>query len=162
MQKIPPFVLSACLALGCAPKAPPPAIALPHAPERHIYRLDFVLTSSDGAAAATTTAFTLNLLEAENGQVMVGKNIPLVATSSGPASSARQDVGLRIKTKCRTLGDDVLLEVDTEMSASDPPAIRKVLMYGGGLASLGKSTVLSILDDDHKRYQLSVTPTRLR
>jgi len=35
-------------------------------------------------------------------------------------------------------------------------------MRGAVLATPGKPAVVSVLDDDHRRYQLTVTSTKLR
>ena len=173
-------------ALGCAPQAqaaPPPVLsarpttnAASTPPQnvggdRHVYRLDFVLTSGDGTSPATSTAFTLNLQEFDKGEMMVGKNVPLnpAATAGAPGSSGtsssvpRQDVGLKVAVQWRASGDDLLLDVSTEMSAFEAPSsIRKVVAKGGALASAGKSTVVTTMESDNKKYQLTVTPTKLR
>jgi hypothetical protein len=192
-----PITLSALLALssaavGCVPphQAPPPAASAaasattsttaatpPHGnDERHVYRFDFVLAASDGTTPASSTSFTLTLLELEKGEMLVGKNVPLTAVApaaagaapaSGPSvatpSSPRQDVGMKVVATFRTAGDDVILEVNTEMSAFEPPSsIRKVVSKGNAIASSGKSALVTTLESDSKRYQLTVTPTKLR
>jgi hypothetical protein len=146
---------------GSPPPAHPSDVAGPH-----VYRFDFVLTSNDGSTAAPTTSFTLNLQEGQRGEVVIGKNVPLSAPPAVPgvtAPSPRQDVGLKVSADFRTLGDDVLLEVTTEMSAFEPPsAIRKVVAKGNALASANRPSLVTSLDDDRKHYQLMVTPTKLR
>jgi hypothetical protein len=176
------FVSSSAFgALGCAPReaCPPPATAtmgaggsstrLPGTGERHVYRFDFALTANDGAAPPSTTSFTLVLQETEKGEVVVGKNVSLA--SAGPPGSgavmaaARQDVGVKVAALFRAApgSDDVVLEVSTEMSAFEPPtSVRKMVARGNALATSGKSALVTTLDDDHKKYQLTVTPTKLR
>lgn len=174
-------------AFGCAPQPTAPPAVSPHPTtsnaastppqnvggERHVYRLDFVLTSSDGTSPATSTAFTLNLQEYDKGEMMVGKNVPLTLPSVGPSGGAatsgasqatpRQDVGLKVAAQWRASGEDLLLEVSTEMSAFEAPSsIRKVVAKGGALASAGKSSVITTMESDNKKYQLTVTPTKLR
>ncbi len=134
-----------------------------------MYRFDFVLTSSDGSAAPTSTTFTLNLEESQPGELVVGKNVVLGPAPPSPGGGAatgavaRHDVGLKLSARFRTVGQDVLLSVDTEMSALDPPStVRKLVTRGNALASAGKSAVVATLQDEHKHYQLTVTPTRLR
>jgi hypothetical protein len=174
--------------LGCMPpqQAPPPAassIATASVPaattstsaatpprataERPIYRFDFVLAASDAATPASTTSFTLTLQEFEKGEMIVGKNVPLstpAPTATGTqAASPRQDVGMKVVATFRTSGDDVLLDVNTEMSAFEPPSsIRKVVSRGNALASPGKPALVTTLESDSKRYQLTVTPTKVR
>jgi hypothetical protein len=173
-------------AAGCAPQRACPAAAatttttratLP--PEdRHVYRLDFVLATTDRGGSPQDTSFSLNLRESEKGEVMIGKNVAVAGPSPVPGptpgtsgavaalalhGAARQDVGLKVHAQFRTLGDDVLLEVLSELSAFDAPStVRKIAARGNALAVSGKSAVVAVLEDDHKRYQLSVTPTKLR
>jgi hypothetical protein len=158
-----PFTAVALFAAGCASKPPPSvATATTHttSADRPVYRFDFVLTSGD-ATPPTTTSFTLNLAELEKGEVMVGRNVPLTTAAPG-VPMARQDVGLKIATQFRMRGDEVLLDVSTEMSTSEPPSIRKTTMRGAALATPGRAVLVSSLDDDNRRFQLTVTPTKLR
>jgi hypothetical protein len=137
---------------------------------RSVYRLDFVLAST--GEGAQTTSFTMNLQENENGMVMIGKNVTLNPPSTAapgsaptpqPASTARQDVGIRIKADYRQAGEDLLLDVDAELSAVEAPSsIRKVVTRSKAFAAAGKPSLIATLDDDHKHYQLTVTPTKLR
>jgi hypothetical protein len=147
--------------------APPPPQHASDVAGPHVYRFDFALTSSDGNGAAPNVSFTLNLQEGQKGEVVIGKNVPLSAPSVGPGPAApaapRQDVGLKVTAAFRTLGDDVLLEVTTEMSAFEPPStVRKVVAKGNALASANRPSLVTSLDDDRKHYQLMVTPTKLR
>lgn len=134
--------------------------------DRHVYRFDFVFTTSDGGTS-TATSFTLNLEDAQRGEVLVGKNVSLSAAPAGggpPSGGPRQDVGLKVVAVFWTMGgDDALLELTTEMSTVEgQSSIRKVVSKGDALATPGKSTLVMSLDDEHKRYQLTVTPTKLR
>jgi hypothetical protein len=155
---------------AASPASTPPMIASPiprPPPGTQIYRLDFVLASKEGPATPANTAFTLILNEGHKGEVLVGKNVPLTpapANPSGPlVGSPRQDVGLKVVAQFRVMGDDLLLEVQTEMSTFEPPTtIRKVVSQGDALAAVGKSSLVTSLDEDKKHYQLTVTATRLR
>jgi len=164
---------------GCAPQqACPPAASVatsssPSKPtDRHVYRFDFVLSATDGSAPPSTTTFTLNLQEFDKGEVVVGKNVSLAPPpppSPGPSGqsfgSPRQDVGMKVAASFRMTptGDDVLIDVVTEMSTFDPPTtVRKMVMKGNAIASAGKPALVTTLEDDHKKFQLTVTPTKLR
>jgi hypothetical protein len=148
-----------------APPTPPPPSHGEHA--SHVYRLDFVLTG-DPSSGSPSTSFTLNLMEHEKGSVHVGKNVPLsppptTGIATTPAVGARQDVGLKVAAQYRIVGDDLLLEVSTEMSSWDPPStIRKISANGNALATPGKQAIVMSLDEDKKHYQLAVTATKLR
>ncbi len=165
-------------AIGCAPQQVCPAVttaAAPHtAHDRPVYRFDFGLSTSDGTGAApTTSSFTLSMMEGDKGEVHVGKNValssPSVATSPGsgaPMSTGggpRQDVGLKVAAQFRAVGDEPLVDVSLEMSSFDPPStIRKVVAKSDVLAVAGKPVLVTSLEEDHKRYQLTVTATRVR
>jgi hypothetical protein len=184
----PSVTLTSCAALlvlsslvdGCAPReaCPPVAsVATSSSPakvtDRHVYRFDFVLSSADGTSPPSSTSFTLNLQEADKGEVVVGKNValsppPPPSPSGGPGQgfgSARQDVGVKVAASFRMAptGDDVILDVVTEMSTFEPPTtVRKMVMKGNAIASAGKPALVTTLDDDHKKLELRVTPTKLR
>ena len=183
------MALAASAAVACAPPSvslkcpesaaiappPPPPAAPAHATathdhdrdQRHFYRLDFVLTAMDGAAPQTTS-FSLTLGEHDRGDVHFGKNVLLTAAqptgTNPPMPGPRQDVGVKVVATIGAVqGDDVTLDVSTEVSALEPPTtIRKISAMGEALATPGKSTVVAMLEEDKKRYQLSVTPTKLR
>lgn len=167
------FVLALALG-GCAPRETCPAVttaAAPHAPptDRAVYRFDFGLTTNDGTGAPTTSSFTLNLQEYDKGEVHVGKNVALSSASppapgpNGGAGGPRQDVGLKVAAQFRVVGGEPLLDTSLEMSAFDPPStIRKVVAKSDAVATAGKPVLVTSLEEDHKRYQLTVTATRVR
>lgn len=168
------FLVLSSAACGCVvPQACPQAVSVatpapsPSPAERHVYRFDFVLTATDVSGAPATTAFTLNLQEADRGEVVIGKNVALSAppaAGSSSVASARQDVGIKVAASFRMTGDDLVLDVITEMSAFDPStlSIRKLVAKGNSLASAGKSALVATIEEDHRKYQLTVTPTKLR
>ena len=168
-QQSPPPIASATSTSAPLP-APPPTPARAKADEpRHVYRFDLVLTPRDATSSVAPSTFAITVEEGRSGEVMVGKNVALVAapvsaSAPPPAYAApRQDVGIKLVLFYRTSGDDLLLDVRTEMSAHEPPStIRKVTTTGNALASAGKSTLIVALDEDKKHYDLSVTPTKLR
>lgn len=160
-------------AVGCAPQQACPAVTTAAAPrpvahDRPVYRFDFGLSATDGAGGTpSTTSFTLNLQEGDKGEVHVGKNVALAtaAPASGgpPPAAPRQDVGLKVAAQFRTMGDEPLLDVSLEMSTFEPPStIRKVVAKSDTLTFAGKPVLVTSLEEDHKRYQLSVTATRVR
>lgn len=165
-QQSPPPIASATSTSAPLPAPPPPA-AHPKADEvRHVYRFDLVLTPRD-ATMPTPSTFAITVEEGRSGEVMVGKNVALVSApisaTAPPHAAPRQDVGFKVVLHYRTSGDDLLLDVRTEMSAHEPPStIRKVTTTGNALASAGKPTLIVALDEDKKHYDLTVTPTKLR
>ncbi len=156
---------AACISVGCVSSQPRPVAPQARAPEdRHVYRVDFVVSANDPGKAPTTSAYTLNLEEYGNGELHLGANVPLTP-------QARQDVGLKIKASvARTMGDDLLLRDQVEMSTVDdmtpqtPATIHKISTMGDAILHAGQSMLVASLEDplSHKRYQVSATATRLR
>lgn len=143
----------------------------------HVYRYDFVLTSND--PKDPPSSLTLSLGENQNGEVMVGRNVPLqVSSTPAPPGSkdsptvhgvARQDVGLRIKAQGRSIvgSEAVFLEVGLEMSNVEPGpsgvlSVRKFTTHTNLAVIPGKSSVIASVDDEKRRFEFSVTPTKLR
>jgi hypothetical protein len=168
------FFALALAAGGCAPQQTCPAVttaASPHPPpqDRAVYRFDFGLTTNDGTGAPpTTSSFTLNLQEHDKGEVHVGKNVALASAAPAPgatggASGPRQDVGLKVAAQFHIVGGEPLLDTSLEMSTFDPPStIRKVVAKSDAFALAGKPVLVTSLEEDHKRYQLTVTATKVR
>lgn len=160
-------------AFGCAPQQVCPSVTTAAGPpgthpERRVYRFDFGLSTTDGSGGPpVTSSFSVTLSEGDKGEVHVGKNVALSTASPGnsPAPPApRQDVGLKVAAQFRMMGgEDPLVDTSLEMSAFEPPtSIRKVVAKSDAVAPAGKPVIVTMLDDDHKRYQLTVTSTRVR
>jgi hypothetical protein len=142
-----------------APEAPPPKR---HAHDGHVDRLEFVLTSDDAAVAGPVMAFDLTLVEDEEGEVKIGKNVALGAASP-TAPSPRQDVGLRLKAMPHGVGGDLLVVFTMELSAlENPSSVRKIIATGVAVGQFGKAVAVTTIQDDKKHYKLTMTPTRLR
>ncbi len=147
---------------GCTPAASPVHDAAPPARRAaQVYRMDYIISSKDPTApAASSNAYTMVLEEDRSGEVMVGSNVPL----SG--SQARTDVGLKLHGHFVRAGeDDVMIETRIEMSSSEEAAgIHKLTAVTDAFVAPGKPTVVASLDDpaSHKRYQVSVTATKVR
>src|SRR5262245_50225854 len=103
------------------------------AEERHIYRLDFVVTENEGGKPASSTTCTLNLEEKRAGEIKMGSNIPL------PNKGARVDVGLKLSASFTSVGEDLLVDGDIEITAAkDAQSFRKMSAKGNALVSPGK------------------------
>jgi hypothetical protein len=130
------------------------------AESHHVYRLDFVLTTADVGQPATSSSYTLNLEERQSGEVRMGTNIVL------SPSSARIDVGLKLWCSYRFEGADLVLREQTEISAVDEPGpstIHKVSSTSEAWVVPGTPTLVASMDEPgtHKRYQVTVTATKL-
>jgi hypothetical protein len=184
-QEAPPPIASAPPTLTSSPVPPPetphPPPPPPHHDEaNHVYRLDFVLTPKDPKdASLSPTSFTLNVVENQGGDVMVGRNVPLQVANTPPAPgskeppqqhlSPRQDVGIKVSAHLRPLEktDDVLADVQLELSAVEGTTngvstLRKITSHGSVVATMGKSALVTSVDDDKRHYELTITPTKIR
>lgn len=126
------------------------------APTHALYRLDFELTTTAaGKPAYTTALFSLNLDEHRQAEAVIGDNVPL------GGNAARQNVGLKVKASFEMYGADLLLDVDTELTAIASPTIHKIETRDVALATPGKKAVVASIDRDGVHTQLVVTPTKL-
>jgi hypothetical protein len=170
------FSLFAC---GCAAtpvSAPPPLTSTATPPSRvdakyvpgHVYRLDFVVTSNNAVGPTGIPGggtFTMSLEERHRGEITTGSNVALM-----PSGLSRVDVGMKVKAMYNTIGDDILLESNAELSSAEsgapgePGTIHKISATGAALVSPGKPTLIASAEDPqgHSRYQLMVTATKLR
>jgi hypothetical protein len=149
--------LAIATAAGCSPAvaAPPSVASAPLA--HHVYRLDFVVTTAEASKASTPSKYTINIEENQHAELRVGANIPL--------GNVRTDVGLKLRCQVSSMGDDLLVHNDTELSAvEDLPAIHKVSASGDAVVSPGKPTLVASLEEpvSHRRYEVTVTATKLR
>jgi hypothetical protein len=140
-----------------------------HGKAHHVYRLDYVLTTSSPGKAPESTAMSLELEDGSGGDLRAGANVPL-STGAGSMMTARQDVGLRVSSNVVGLGGEALLHVNLELSGPDdrggdgPRTIRKVTSSGDALVVLDKQAVVTIIEEPVTRahYELAVTATKLR
>lgn len=147
---------------GCArPSAPPVSVAKNDQAHRSVYRLDFALRAKDAAATAPSTTFTIQVADQDVGDMMVGRNIPLPSLQPG-GPTPRQDVGLKVKAHVRERSpNDLLVDVSTELSATESTSVRKVVSHGSVLARPGAQALVSRVADDTQTYELLVTASRV-
>jgi hypothetical protein len=134
----------------------------PVAKNEHLYRMDYVVSAKESAGTATSSAYTMFVEEHHTGDLRVGANVPI---TSGPAP-VRTDIGLKIRNQTAQLGDDAMaVQTDVEMSwTEEGNGIHKLAASSDALVLPGQPTLVASLDDPstHKRYQVSVTATKLR
>jgi hypothetical protein len=153
---------------GCARSAPLPSSSATSAAsakrnddQRPVYRLEFALRAKDDAATAPSTTFVIQVADRDTGEMMVGKNIPLPSLQPG-GPSPRQDVGLKVKAHVRERApNDLLVDVSTELSASESTSVRKVVSHGSVRARPGAQALVSRVADDTQTYELLVTASRV-
>ena len=169
------FAISGCAVhpMGASPPLSSATASTPsHADQKyvagHVYRLDFAVSTNDAAtlpAGPSGGTFTMNLEENRRGQITTASNVALT-----PSGGSRVDVGMKVKAMFYTVGDDILIESDAELSSAEsgapgqPSTIRKISATGEALVSPGKPTLIASAEDPqgHSHYQLMVTATKLR
>jgi hypothetical protein len=139
----------------------PTAALADERPDPHrVHRLEFVVAESDGGKVTETNSYTFILEENHSGELRVGANVAL------QPSASRIDVGRDLRVVYTMIGDDLLLQTAVEISsAEDATVIRRITVKADALVSPGKSPALvTSLEDpvSHRRYQVTVTATRLR
>jgi hypothetical protein len=128
-----------------------------------VYRLDFSVAENEPGKAATATAYTLNLGEHSTGEIKMATNIALAGPTRG--ATMRADVGLVLRASYSVVGDDLLVDNDVEISAPrDAQTFRKMSAKGNALVVPGQPALLASVEDPvgHKRYQVTLTATKLR
>jgi hypothetical protein len=171
--------LAAVFTLACqrpqaAPVASAPALTSAPLPKvsvrEQVWRFDFVFTPKDPKdPTLTPTMFSVNIPDHDGAEVMIGRNVAL-STAQSATSSQRQDVGLKVKAHVQPFetgnGNDMLMDVELELSTAETgtpvSSIRKMTSRGTAVAANGKSAQILSMEDDRRRYELTVTPTKLR
>jgi hypothetical protein len=126
-----------------------------------VYRLDFVVTEDDAGKSATSASYTLNLRERSTGEIKMGANVALAGSSTGQ----RADIGLLLRASYTSVGDDLLVDDEVELTAAkDAQSFRKVSAKGNALIAQGKPALVASVEDPitHKHYQVTATATKLR
>lgn len=131
--------------------------------DAHVYRLDFTVAENNGGKTTSSSSYTLNLEEHRTGEIKVGTNVALAGPA--PGATMRADVGLVLRASFTSVGDELLVEDDVEISAAEgAQTFRKMSSKGNALIAPGKPALVASVEDpvDRKRYQVTVRATRLR
>jgi hypothetical protein len=138
---------------------------------RSTFRVDYVLSEIEGGKRANERSLSLTVNEGSNGQLRSGTRVPI---NVGDKGVQYMDVGLKISGRVMERDGDLTLDSELEMStfaipeqaseAKGNPILRTVSQSLSTRPTLGKSAVLSTLDDlgTKKRLQVEVTVTRLK
>lgn len=135
------------------------------------FRLDYVLSETEGGKRTNERTFSMTVNEGSQGQLRSGTRVPITVGDKGVQY---MDVGLKISGRATERDGDLTLDSEIEMStfaipeqaseAKGNPILRTVSQSLSTRPALGKVTVLSTLDDlnSRKRMQVEVTVTRLK
>jgi hypothetical protein len=154
-----------------------------HATPIKPYRLEFSLYEIEAGKKINTRHYAMNLTGGSVDEIKIGTRVPVHTgppqdTGNPLASTQYQymDVGTNIWASLRERGDDLQLEVKSEISNLDmntgatrdngwlPPVVRQIKISGVTLLVTGKPIVIGSMDDpnSNREFQLEVTATKLR
>jgi hypothetical protein len=137
------------------------------------YRLDFTFNELEDGKKINSRHYSIDVTAGSANETKIGTRVPV---SIGPQSQYQyMDVGTNIWANLREGGDEVQLEVRSDMSNLDmssahdhytgsAPIVRQIQINGSTLLVTGKSIVIGAVDDpnSNREFQLEVTATKLR
>jgi hypothetical protein len=149
------------------------------------YRLDFYFIELENGKRINTRHYSMNLAGGSVDEIKIGARVPV---HTGPPQTGTggnalvdtqfsyMDVGTNIWASLRERGDDLQLEVKSDISSLDmnsrhdgdsrwlPPIVRQIKISGVTLLVTGKPIIIGSMDDpnSNREFQLEVTPTNLR
>jgi hypothetical protein len=136
------------------------------------FRIDFTLDESEGGKTINSRHYSMNLVPgfATSNEIKIGTKVP-VQGKEGAITYI--DVGTNIWSRMVERGDALQLEVRAELSnfanpeqenQTTMPLLRQLHINASTIATIGKPTVVGIVDDPNSKRQfvLSVTVTKLK
>ena len=136
------------------------------------FRIDFALDESDQGKTINTRHYSMNLVPgfATSNEIKIGTRVPV----EGKEGAMQYiDVGTTIWSRMVERGDTLQLEVRAELSnfanpeqetRTTMPLLRQLHISASTVATIGKPTVVGIVDDPNSKRQfvLVVTVTKLK
>ncbi len=136
------------------------------------FRIDFAMDESEDGKTINTRHYSMNLVPgfATSNEIKIGTRVPVEAKDGGMQYI---DVGTNIWSRMVERGDSLQLEVRAELSnfanpeqesRTTMPLLRQLHISASTVATIGKPTVVGIVDDPNSKRQfvLVVTVTKLR
>lgn len=147
------------------------------------YRLDFSVHEMENGKIVNSRRYLMNVTAGSSDELKIGSRVPV--SSGGPGGLQYQylDLGTSIWTMLRDGGDELQLEVRSEISWSKatqrdtgidtkqepgpallPPIVSQIKIDGKTLLVTGKPMIVGSVDDPYsnRQFQLEVTATKLR
>jgi hypothetical protein len=143
----------------------------------HAYRIDFTLNEIEDGKKINSRQYSMNLNAGDQSEIKIGTRVPVEVKDR---EIQYLDVGTNIWCRMRDrkdvtwLGNDVLLNVRSEVSSIVPPEpgqgersmppLRQLRIEASTIAVVGKPMVVGVVDDPNskRQFQLEVTATKLR
>lgn len=114
----------------------------------------------------------MNVTAGSTNEIKIGTRVPVSTTGS---QFQYMDVGTNVWANLREVGDDLQLEVRSDVSNLDtssmrdhsttsPPIVRQIQINGKTLLVIGKTITVGTIDDPNSNheFQLEVTAAKLR
>lgn len=139
------------------------------------YKLDLTVREMDGAKVLNSRTYNISQRVEDWGQLRVGSRVPVV-TLAGEGARPTQwqyiDIGLNMDSRLREKDGTVMMDWRLELSSvaaentpgTNQPVIRNVKNNGQTVLAVGKSTLMSSVDDlssTHK-FVFEVTATKVK
>jgi hypothetical protein len=144
------------------------------------YRLDFAFNEVADGKNLNTRRYSMDITVGDTNEIKIGTRVPVESGTYDPKiPTATQfqylDVGTNIWAHLREHGDELMLEVRSDVSNLDssndaehiprfPPVIRQIKISGSTLLATGKPILVGSMDDPNskRQFQLEVTATKLK
>ena len=139
------------------------------------YRLDFALDELESGKKINTRHYSMTLTAGATNEMKIGTRVPVSTTSGASTQYQYLDVGTSIWANLREVGDDLQLEVRSDVSNLDlssprdrdlapAPIVRQIQLNGKTLLVIGKAITLAAVDDPNSThaFQLDVIATPMR
>jgi hypothetical protein len=144
------------------------------------YRLDFSFNEVADGKTVNTRHYSMDITAGDTNEIKIGTRVPVESGTYDPSvPKATQfqylDVGTNIWAHLREHGDELMLEVRSDVSNLDtsnnaertprfPPVIRQIKISGTTLLATGRPIPIGSMDDPNskRQFQLEVTATKLK
>jgi hypothetical protein len=136
------------------------------------YRLDFSVNELENGKKINSRHYSMDLTAGSANEVKIGTRVPV---TTGPSQFQYIDVGTNIWANLREDGDDLQLEIRSDVSNLDmspahdhdalsAPIVRQIKINGSTLLITGKPIIIGTMDDpnSNREFQLEVIATKMR
>ena len=136
------------------------------------FRIDFALDETEDGKTINTRHYSMNLVPgfATSNEIKIGTRVPVEGKDG---AMQYIDVGTNIWSRMVERGDSLQLEVRADLSnfanpeqesRTTMPLLRQLHISASTVATIGKPTIVGIVDDPNSKRQfvLAVTVTKLK
>jgi len=151
-------------------------------PHNHTYKIDVVLTESDGAKTVNSRTYTMLVNDGDTGRIRQGDRIPINVGNVTPGTNQNlgptnqiqyMDVGFSLDCRLSETNDGVFVGTVLDMSSLAPeqgqntsanPIVRQQRYQTSSLFQPGKRTVIANVDelDSKRKLQIEALLTQVQ